>query len=523
VPSLRWLLFIAVLVLTCAAASAETADANQFEGAGWVTPENAVDTKVAPFLAKQGVRLRPPCSDGVFVRRAYLDVTGMLPTSKEVKDFLNDPNPNKRSALIDNLLEREEFADYWAMKWCDLLRVKSEFPINLWPNAVQAYHRWIYDSLRKNRPYDQFARELLTSSGSNFRVPPVNFYRAMQGREPSTIAKTVALTFMGVRFERWPKDRQDGMAAFFSQVTYKSTDEWKEEIVCLNPAQTSPVKGIFPDGATVKIPLGKDPRCVFADWLAAPGNKWFARNIVNRMWAWLMGAGIISDVDDIRPEAPPACPEVLLCLEQELVKSNYNLKHIYRLILNSRTYQQSSIPHKDTANPKVQFAHYTVRQLDAEVLMDAMCRIGGQGEAYQSPIPEPYTFIPRDQRTIALADGSITSPFLATFGRPGRDTGLFAERSNHPTDTQRLYMLNSSDIQRRIERSPLLQAAIVSARGNRRAMVQEVYIAILSRLPSPDESAVAEKYFQTGGLQPRQAANDLAWALINSKEFLYRH
>jgi hypothetical protein len=165
-------------------------------------------------------------------------------------------------------------------------------------------------------------------------------------------------------------------------VAYKSTDEWKEEIVYLNPTQTAPVKGIFPDGAAKTVPVGEDPRRVFADWLITPQNKWFARNMVNRIWAWLMGSGIIADVDDIRPDAPPASPEVLACLEKELVKSGWDLKHVYRIILNSRTYQQSSIPHKDTSNPKVQFAHYTVRQLEAEVLMDAMNWLGGQGETY---------------------------------------------------------------------------------------------------------------------------------------------
>lgn len=527
------LLLIVVLGLACAGAFVASCgwgspnphpeELQPFEDTSWSIPASAVDAQVVTALNKQSVALRNPCSDAVFVRRAYLDVIGTLPAPKDVDAFGKDNRLDKRARLIDDLLARPEFADYWTMKWCDLLRVKSEFPINLWPNAVQAYARWIHDAIRDNRPYDQFARELLTSSGSNFRVPPANFYRAVQGRDPASLAKAVALTFMGTRFERWPQARRDGMAAFFSKVAYKKTDEWKEEIVYVNPDSNKAVKAVFPDGSKAIIAAGVDPRQTFADWLIAGNNKWFARSIVNRIWTWTMGRGIIYEPDDIRPDNPPASPEALACLEKELVKSKYDLRQIYRLILNSRTYQQSSIPRNDTANPKVAFAHYTVRQLDAEVLIDALCWIGGDGESYSSPIPEPFTFIPKEQRTIALADGSISSTFLMNFGRPSRDTGLESERGNQPTDTQRIYMLNSSDVQRRIDRSPRLQAVLNLTRRNPAKAIAEIYMILLSRYPTAAESALAKQYYQSKGLQPKQAAGDLAWALINSKEFLCRH
>lgn len=520
----------ALVLLASGGLAAQQAIVEPFETASYSTPINVIDKHVIAALAKQGASLRNPCSDAVFIRRVYLDMIGTLPLPREVDAFLRDNRPDKRARLIDSLFSRDEFADYWTMRWCDVLRVKSEFPINLWPNAVQAYHRWIYDAIRSNRPYDQFVRELLTSSGSNFRVPAVNFYRAVQGRDPASLAKAVALTFMGERAERWPKSRLDGMAAFFSRVAYKKTLEWKEEIVYLNPDANKPVKAVFPDGKSVTIPATVDPRQVFADWLVSPSNNAFARNIVNRLWAWTMGHGIIHEPDDIRPDNPPACPELLACLENELVKSRYDLRHILRLILNSRVYQQSSIPNpltdgaKMSASPnRLAFARYTVRQLDAEVLIDALCWIGGEGESYVSPIPEPYTFIPRDQRTIALADGSITSSFLTTFGRPSRDTGLLSERGSQPTDTQRLYMLNSSDIQRRIERSPRLQMAANAGRRNPANAIRMTYLTILSRYPTQDEERIALRYYRTAGVQPRQAASDLAWALINSKEFLCRH
>ena len=495
----------------------------QFEINGKYAAVNDIDRLVIATLRKQGIAPANLCSDAVFIRRVYLDVNGSLPEPQDVREFLKDDRSDKRAALIEALLERDEFADYWSLKWCDLLRVKAEFPINLWPNAVQAYHRWIHDCLQQNMPYDEFARVLLTSSGSNFRVPPVNFYRAIQGREPSAIAGAVALTFMGVRLESWSQKRRSEMEAFFSRVAYKNTAEWKEEIVYLDHTPVDPLKGVFPDGDTAQIRAGGDPRKAFAEWLIAPKNSWFARNIVNRIWAWLLGRGIIHEPDDIRPDNFAVHPRVLAYLEKELVKADYDLRHIYRLILNSRTYQQSSIPRSDHPDAEALFACYPVRQLEAEVLVDALCWISGTRESYSSAIPEPFTFIPEDNRSIELADGSITSQFLEMFGRPARDTGQEGERNNQPTDAQRLHLLNSTHIQDKIERSWRLNGLVRTAKGNRRTLVNQIYLTILSRYPTQTEVAAVSKYFQTKGVSTRVATNDLAWALINTKEFLYRH
>ncbi|MHC4461562.1 MAG: DUF1553 domain-containing protein [Planctomycetota bacterium] len=514
---------LAICVPLCAQHSPGHAPFGQFENNGKYESTNDIDTLVIATLRKQRIEPANLCSDEVFIRRLYLDVNGSLPEPQEVRRFLKDRRSDKRAALINALLERDEFADYWSLKWCDLLRVKAEFPINLWPNAVQAYHRWIHDCLQENMPYDRFARELLTSSGSNFRVPQVNFYRAIQGREPSAIAGAVALTFMAVRLEKWSQARRSGMEAFFSRLAYKKTAEWKEEIVSINPAPVEPLKAVLPNGVTVQIQPGKDPREVFAKWLITPENPWFARNIVNRIWAWFLGRGIIHEPDDIRPDNPAVQPQLLAYLEKELVKANFNLRHIYRLILNSRTYQQSSIPRSDHPDAEALFAYYPVRRLDAEVLVDALCWISGTRESYSSAIPEPFTFIPEENRSINLADGSITSQFLEMFGRPARDTGLESERNNQPTDAQRLHLLNSTHVQNKIERSRRLNGLIRTAKGNRRMLINLIYLNILSRYPTQNELAAAVKYFQTKGINTRQATNDLAWALINTKEFLYRH
>lgn len=436
-----------------------------------------------------------------------------------------DNRPDKRRLLIERLLARPEYADYWAMKWSDILRVKSEFPINLWPNAAQAYHRWIRDSFRDNVPYDRFVREMLTASGSNFRVGPVNFYRAMQNRNPEGIAQTVALTFMGVRADRWPAERLAGMAAFFAQVGFKSTGEWKEEIVFFDPSRATNEAlrtAMFPDGKAVRLPRDRDPREVFADWLIDPRNCWFARNIANRVWSWFLGRGIVDEPDDIRPDNPPSNPALLSLLEQELVSAKYDLKHLFRFIADSETYQLSSLPRSEKPEAGANFAHYNVRRLDAEVLIDALNQVTGASEQYSSAIPEPYTFIPENARSIALPDGSITSAFLEMFGRPPRDTGLESERNNRITGAQRLHMLNSSHVLRKIEQSRMLQTIL---QGNKppRETVIGLYLGILSRFPTAEELAIAEARFGSDSSGRRDAVIDLAWALINSAEFLYRH
>ncbi|MGQ9574140.1 MAG: DUF1549 and DUF1553 domain-containing protein [Thermoguttaceae bacterium] len=530
-----------------------------FESPSELVPEGKIDQLVFGKLKQLGIQPAPLCSDEVFLRRVYLDVIGTLPTLQEAQQFLQDRDPDKRRLLIDRLLDRPEYADYWAMKWCDLLRVKAEFPINLWPNAAQAYHRWIRTSIRDNMPYDRFVREMLTASGSNFRVPQVNFYRAVQSREPQAIAQAVALSFMGVRADKWPKERLLGMAAFFSRIGYKSTSEWKEEIVWFDPSKAGApgeqAAAMFPDGTAVGLPAEKDPREVFADWLIRPENPWFTRNIANRVWSWLLGRGIIHEPDDIRPDNPPSNPELLAYLEKELVAAGYDLKHLYRLILNSKTYQLSSIPRSRQPEAASQFAYYPLRRLEAEVLIDALNQITGTTETYSSAVPEPFTYIPEDHRSIALPDGSITSSFLEMFGRPPRDTGLESERSNRPTADQRLHLLNSSHIQRKIENAPRLLALIQSGpskavpakasarftKGGKQAkpgrfsrsarasgvpdaqqIVNDLYLTILSRYPTQEELKTVGEYVQSASSR-RNAAIDLAWALINSAEFLYRH
>jgi hypothetical protein len=492
-----------------------------FETDGPFSSTNKIDGLVLANLKRLDITPSPICSDAVFVRRVYFDVIGTLPKWYETRDFLLNRDPHKRERLIDRLLERDEFADYWAMKWSDTLRVKAEFPINLWPNGAQAYYRWIRTSIKENKPYDQFVREMLTSSGSNFREAPVNFYRAMQNHQPEGIAQTVALTFMGTRAEKWPTNQLAGMAAFFESLGFKSTTEWKEEIVFFDQSKSNaPTSATFPDGTTARLSADKDSRQVFADWLIDAKNPWFARNIANREWCWLVGRGIVHEPDDIRPNNPPVNPELLAYLETQFVASHYNLKALMRMILNSRTYQSSSVPADTNANAAANFACYSTRRLEAEVLIDAIDDITASTERYTSAIPEPFTYIPENHRSIALPDGSISSAFLELFGRPSRDTGFDSERNNRVTANQKLHLLNSSHILNKIQ-----QSGIVEYDGWKNATPQQfasgIYLAVLSRYPTFDEQHVIATYFKDK--PPRTAKIDLLWALINSAEFLYRH
>jgi len=556
---------------------------NIYEGSSCTIPVNPIDKIVSGKLLKSGVK-PAICSDSVFLRRIFLDVIGTLPTVNEAREFLQDQDKNKRIVLIDRLLERDEFAYYWAMKWSDLLRVKAEFPVNLWPNAAQAYHHWIMASIRENKPYDQFVREMLTANGSNFRMGPVNFYRAIQNKTPEGIAATVALTFMGARVESWPKKEYlPGMAVFFSQVSYKPTREWKEEIVFWDPdkgriptatnnipqvtnnisqatnaasqqvtnsisgsatnalpqqitnsapatvttppVNNAPQVAIFPDGKKLKkLPPDQDPREIFADWLITPKNPWFTKNIVNRVWSWFMGRGIIHEPDDIRPDNPPANQALLEYLQKEFIASGYNMKHLYRMILTSRTYQFSSIIPKTDDPDKVEanFGFYPLRRLEAEVLIDAINSVTGTSDLYTSAIPEPFTFIPENKPAIALPDGSITSPFLELFGRPARATGMENERINRLLPTQRMHLLNSSHIQKKLLENKNLKL-ILKSKSKPQEIIEELYLTILSRFPTPEEVENANAYAKTGVVKGNDAWIDLVWALINSNEFLYRH
>ena len=476
-------------------------------------------------------------SDAVFLRRAYLDAAGVLPTIGEAESFLADSSLDKRKKLIRKLLNSTEYADMMAMRYSDMFRIKSEFPINLWPNAVQAYHRYFLNNARLDRSFYDVTRELLTSNGSNFRVPAANFFRAAANRTPEGLASSTALTLLGMRYENLSANRQKALAGFFSRIKYKSTNEWKEEIVFCNP-EPAVVEAGTPDGVDFVINSPEqDPRQVFADWLLAPGNRYFARAYVNRVWGWFFGRGIVDPVDDMPlPEnfwnkigiskisgSQPSNPELLDFLADYFIRNNGSTRKLVGLIMSSRAYQADWKTLKNEQQIATErFAVYPVRRLDSEVFIDILSSVLGNHESYSSVIPEPFTFLPPGTRAVQIADGSISSRMLDSFGRPPRDSGRVSERKREIDDSQRLFLMNSGWIYTNAERSA--RGLFNKRRLSFREKADEMYLMLFSRYPTDQEIKAIRKYHEKLGKRNQwRVWGELVWALVNSKEFIYQH
>lgn len=478
----------------------------------------------------------PEASDHTFLRRAMLDTRGMLPKPWEIRKFTADKSTDKRSRLIDSLLESKEYADLMAMRYSDMFRIKSEFPINLWPNAVQAYHRYFWENARQDRSFYTVARELLTSNGSNFRVPAANFFRASANRTPSGLAQSTLLTFLGMRYENLSDSRKKAFEGFFQCIKFKSTDEWKEEIVYNDNTQRT-IKAGTPDGVdfTLKTPQN-DPRKILADWMTSPSNRYFARAYVNRVWYWFFGRGIVNPADDMPlpenfwtktklvsvPGQQPSNPELLEFLADFFVKNNGSTKKLVKLIMSSTAYNADW---KTVKNEQIlaekRFAVFPVRRLDAEIFIDILCGVLGSFESYSSVIPEPFTYLPRGTKAIQIADGSISSRMLDSFGRPPRDSGRISERKRIVDDSQRLFLMNSGWIYNnagKFHRNNFGKKSRIKFEDQ----INYTYLVILSRPASDKEIKIIKKYDR--GMNRRGVLwNDLVWALVNSKEFIYQH
>lgn len=496
-----------------------------------------IDTLLRESLAKDGLQPAPMCSDAVFVRRIYLDVTGTLPSVEEVREFLENPSDGKHAALIDKLLASEEYVDFQTLRWCDMLRVKAEFPINLWPNGAACYYRWIRQAVAENRPYDRMVREFLTSSGSNFRDGAANFYRAVPSKDAETLAEAIAQSFLGLDIGPWPEDKRRQLALFFSRVGYKETAQWKEEIVYWTRQPVDADEYIFPDGSRKPADRNRDPRRDFADWLVAPENRPFQQTAVNRVWTWLFGAGLLVEAEDLKAESK-SLPEILhpelldeLCTE--FVRSGYDLKHLYRMILNSGVYRQSAIA-KDSGNPGATeaaraakaascFAAYPIRRIEAEVFQDMLARLFDVPVGYISEVPEPYTHIPPRYRTILLPDSSITSSFLEMFGRASRDTGTASDRNNAVTESQQLFLLNSTEVNNWVSRATQKFRNLPKRPEEIAKMIDEIWLTFLSRYPTEAERQIAIEELRRTDKPNHQKAQDLIWSLLNTKEFLCKH
>ena len=471
-------------------------------------------------------------SDAVFLRRVTLTACGRLPSTAEVIEFLNDDDLNKRAKVIDKMLNSPEFADMQTMRFADMLRIKSEFPINLWPNAVQAYHRKIHDDLLADRSLKEMFYEMLTISGSNFRTPYANFFRASADRSPEGLAKMVLLTTMNMREDALSESDFKNFAKLFSCIRYKSTYEWKEQIV-YNTIEPQEFTACLPDGSSVKVNSAKrDPREIFADWLLKENEDLFARGMTNRVWYWCFGRGIYP-VADALPYPPGFWERLFGCydhdnvpfseeLQQELIRefktSNYSLKQLYRVVMNSAAFQASAMQQ----DPELlqYFAAYPLRRLESELLIDALAKVTGGYDSYMSVIPEPFTYLPWGTKAINIADGSISTGVLDSFGRPPRDSGQFSERNTASTDAQKLYLLNSASLYRRITSYNRSRANI----RNDEQRLNRIYLDILSRYPTRQERDLFMQYKGTFDAKQRETPwMDTIWVLLNSKEFIFYH
>ncbi|MDD4921804.1 MAG: DUF1553 domain-containing protein [Bacteroidales bacterium] len=463
--------------------------------------------EIDKYVVSQNQTRPSVCSDEVFIRRTYLTLTGRLPQPQKVTQFLSSTDSRKRAVLIDEMLDSDEYVRYMAMRWGDILRIKSEFPSNLWPNGVQAYNRWLYEKLVSNTPYDQFVSELLLSKGSNFRMPAVNFYRAFLKRTSDQIYNNICLLFLGNR------TCNDYGRVCFSQIRYKQTKEWKEEIVYVDYDLKPPVNlVIMPDHKEIALTVGEDWRSAYVAWLVSKQNKRFAGVMANRLWFWIFGKGIVDEPDDWGDHNLPSNPALMNYLTEQFIASGYDMKSFIRLVLNSATYQSVSVPN----------GFYVPKRLPAEVIVDALADLTGISDSYRSRVPEPFTFYPEGTRSVDLGDATVSSTALELFGRVSRDVSLESQRSNILTSRQLLYLINSSELEERIRKSKKLNDICVQQKEVA-GVCREISLMTLSRYPTAEEIALFKSYTEKNSLSLRDLAYTILWTQINSTEFLFNH
>jgi hypothetical protein len=491
-----------------------------------VPQDNVIDKAVFAKLNRMRISPSEPCTDAEFVRRAYLDAIGVLPPPAEVKAFLDDSSKDRRAKLVARLLDRPEFADFWALKFADVLRANGRL---IQAKGANVYTRWIKANIEQNTPMDRFVRELLTAEGSAFANPAANYYRV--SRDPENAVETTAQLFLGVRiqcakchnhpFERWTQDDYYGFAAFFSGVKRKPSSLPDDEIIFASgggsvtqPRSGKAMKPKALGGPILDDPKVRDHRAQLASWLTGPDNPFFARSLVNRVWYHLVGRGIVEPVDDFRDSNPSSNDELLLGLTDQFVKSGFDLKALVRSILTSRTYALSARTNELNTNDSLYFSHAATKLLPAEVLLDAISAVTGTTTAFEG--------LPTGMHATQIPDGKMENPFLKTFGRPARELACECERESDSNLSQALQLIGGATVNGKLRDDSGRMATLAKNGKSPEEITRELYFVALARDPNSTEMAAAVKHL-TGAKDRRQAIEDLGWVLINSKEFLFRH
>jgi len=489
-------------------------------------PENNfIDGLVWSKLKKLNILPSDAADDADFLRRVYLDIIGTLPTAAEARRFLSDNAAGKRARLVDELLSRPEYADFWALKWADLLRVERQA---LGHKRAYAYYRWLRDSLAADKPYDQMVREIVTAEGPLDQVGPANFYKVVP--KAGEAASTLAQVFLGVRiacaechhhpFDRWTQTDYFGMQAFFTQVNVKNVGRGDALMVAGNPQTKHPRTGATVVAHALGTAMPKeapegDRRTILAAWLTAGDNSWFARNLVNRYWAHFLGRGLVEPVDDVRATNPPTNPELLDALAKQFVADKFDLKKLIKAIATSRVYQLSTKPNATNEQDEQNYSRALFRRVDAEVLLDMVSGVTG--------VPEKFAGLPPGYRAIQLWDSKVPHYFLKVFGRPMRVTACECERNQAPSVSQVLHLLNAPEIQAKLSHEGGAVARLEKSLRSDDALVDEMYLTFYSRFPTAQERALAMDFLRRDPNRRRQAAEDLAWSLLNSLEFVFNH
>jgi len=489
---------------------------------------NYVDELINDKLRKMRIVPSDICSDEVFLRRVYIDIVGQLPTTDAMAAFLADESPDKRARVIDELLERMEFVEIWVMKWAERLQIRSSNQ-TISPKSAVLYYEWLREQLAAERPMNQIARDLVGSEGGTFASPATNFYQIE--RDTLKLAENTVQVFVGARmqcaqchnhpFDRWTMDDYYGFAAFFSQIGRKTGEDPRETVIfnqnrgdINHPVDNRVMAPMFLGGEVPEIPRGTDRRVALAEWLTAPENDFFNKNLANFVWEHFMGRGITHPVDDVRVSNPPVNPQLLAALGDRLVETDYDLKQLVRDICNSRAYQRTTIPNATNADDTTNFSHAHVRRIRAEVLLDCITQVTDTQDKFRG--------LPRGARAVQIVDGNTTNYFLTTFGRARRDTVCTCEVIMEPNLSQALHLINGDATNRKIRQGNVVRRLLNEENLEPAQVIDTLYRMCITRPPTALELETLMGDVD-GGEDKRQAREDVFWARLNSKEFMFNH